>query len=443
MLLSGTIPAASQTSTVPIPSIPDTPAGEQLAWTLEQINTSGERLTERRVEQRFAPDYLLALPAPQVIDVFRFYVGPAGPMEIARFEGGVTQTRAIALLSSPGGYWRVTLSVEEGAEHRIDGLLFEPVYLPPPAGTAARSWSSLKHRFAKLAPQTSFIAAEVTGSGCEPLARVEAGTPLAIASSFKLYVLGELARQVTEGQASWDELLPFDSALVSLPNGEMRYSSPGDAFPLAHYAEQMIARSDNTATDHLIARLGREEVEASFARMGHASPELNVPLLMTREWFAIKMRFSDRDIRRYELATTEKRRELIQSLVQPQAATLSEFEPWLAFRALDSIEWFASAADLCTALASLLETSRQPGMQPVLDVLSLEPGIRFDPAIWTYVGYKGGYETGVKSDAWLLQRADGRWFVMAGIINDHYAEIDGWGMADLMIAAADLLSREP
>jgi beta-lactamase class A len=203
----------------------------------------------------------------------------------------------------------------------------------------------------------------------------------------------------------------------------------------------MISQSDNTATDHLIDRLGREAVEESFASMGHSHPELNTPLLMTREWFAIKMRFSDRDIHRYELAGEATRREIIQEMAIPNAATLAEWEPWLAFRAIDTIEWFASATDLCTAMASLLETARHEGMQPVLDALSLQPGITFDPAVWSYVGYKGGYETGVKSDVWLLQRVDGRWFVMAGIINNIQAEIDGYGFTDLMIAAADLLAR--
>ena len=80
-------------------------------------------------------------------------------------------------------------------------------------------------------------------------------------------------------------------------------------------------------------------------------------------------------------------------------------------------------------------------MAPVLNALSLQPGITFDPADWSYVGYKGGYETGVRSDVWLLQRNDGRWFVLAGIVNNYQAEIDHYGHTNLMIAAADLLAR--
>jgi beta-lactamase class A len=439
--MAGIAPISAQTSTLARNAIPDTPAGEQLEWALEQVNNGGTGLTERRIEDRFAPTFLAGLSAAQLIDVFRLYVGPAGPMDVARFEGGVTDERANALLTTPAGLWRVTLSVEPGDPYRINQLYFEPAYPPPSTATPVTSWSSLKDQYATLAPQTSFIAAELNGEGCTPLARVNADDQLAIASSFKVYVLGELAQQIEQGLATWDEPLPIDSSLISLPNGEMRYQPPGEAFPLAYYADQMIAFSDNTATDHLIARLGRQEVEQSFATMGHAHPELNTPLLMTREWFAIKMRFSDRDIRRYKLAGENTRREIIQTMAIPNANTLAEWEPWLAFRAIDTIEWFASAADLCDAMASLHSIGQQEDMAPVLNALSLQPGITFDPADWSYVGYKGGYETGVRSDVWLLQRNDGRWFVLAGIVNNYQAEIDHYGHTNLMIAAADLLAR--
>ncbi len=442
LVVSGVGPIAAQTSSTDTVPIPSTAAGEQLQWVLDQVNSSGESLTPLRIERRFAPYFLSGITIEQLIAVFQSYVGPAGPMTVVRFEGGVTEARANALLTSPGGYWRVALSVEPSPDHLIDGLFFQPAWTPlstnPP-----ETWSDLKQRFLGLAPQTGFYAAELTADGCSPIARVHPEEPLAIASAFKLYVLGELARQVNAGIASWDELLAFDPGLVSLPNGDMRYSTPGESFPLVKWAEQMIAQSDNTATDHLIQRLGREEVEASFSLMGHAHPELNLPLLMTREWFAIKMRLTDREIRQYELATTETRRKLLESLVQPQAATLAEWEPWPAFRAIDAIEWFASPQDLCLAAAHLLEMSAKPGGEPVLNALSLQPGMTFDPTIWRYVGYKGGYEAGVKSDVWLLQRNDGRWFVLAGIINNSSSEINGYGMADVMVAATTLLAGQP
>jgi hypothetical protein len=129
--------------------------------------------------------------------------------------------------------------------------------------------------------------------------------------------------------------------------------------------------------------------------------------------------------------------------IDPLADSLWDGEDWPGPYLIDTIEWFASAGDLCRAMAALHEMASQPGLAPVAGALSLEPGIVFDPAIWTYVGHKSGYETGVKSNVWLLQRSDGRWFVLAGIINDPRKEINGAGLADLMVAATALLAKTP
>jgi beta-lactamase class A len=294
---------------------------------------------------------------------------------------------------------------------------------------------------ADIAPQVGFVAAEVSNGTCQPLARVEPDLPLAIASSFKLYVLGEMAHQVTSGEASWSDWITLDADLISMPNGEMRYLEPGQAFPAAFVAEQMISKSDNTATDHLIGYLGREEVEESFARMGQADPTLNEPLMLTREWFAIRMRFSAQETRQYLDASDDAQRSILANDASPTASTLLETEPWFAFHGDESVEWYASAMDLCNAMAWLQEAGTDPVNQEVLDALSIAPGIPFDPAIWSFVGYKGGYETGVASNVWLLQRSDGRWFVLASVINDPDAEIDGGRLFSLMLPAADLLAK--
>jgi beta-lactamase class A len=221
----------------------------------------------------------------------------------------------------------------------------------------------------------------------------------------------------------------------------MLYEKNGSVFPILTYAEHMIAESDNTATDHLIHRLGRENIEQMMATMGHANPALNTPLLMTREWFAIKLRLSDDQIAAYLAADDATQRKLLTDEVDPQADTLWDGEEWVNPYLIDSIEWFASPADLCRAMAYLFEQSGHPGMTPILDCLSLNPGIPFDAATWSYVGYKEGYETGVKSQVWLLQRTDGRWFTIAAIINDPTKEIDGLALKQLMVPAAALLAK--
>jgi beta-lactamase class A len=446
VVIGGLAPAitvrASNPSAAPALAIPDTPAGTQLTWALDQINGGAGSLQVRDVTNRFADDFLAGLPAASLIGVLQNLAGPLAPVAVARFEGGVTATRVHALLSTATGQiWRVQLGVEPNPPYRINDLFFEPVALPQPVERAPSSWKGLNSRLQKVAPEVSFVAAEVNDGTCKRLAQLNPDQPLAIASSFKLYVLGALAHQIELGNLTWDDPLTIQANLKSLPSGDMRLEPDGAQFPIRTYADLMISNSDNTAADHLISLLGRETVEQFLPVMGHHEPELDQPLLLTREWFAIKLRFTPDQLASYLKRSEASKRSILSKQVDPLADTLADDEEWINPTDIDSIEWFASAGDLCRAIASLQAQATKPGMEPVADALSLNPGVPWDTATWRYVGYKGGYETGVRSYVWLLQRADGRWFAVTAIINDTKQEIDGNALRALMVTAVDLLAK--
>lgn len=432
-------------STIPVSAdlvIPDNPAGLQLAWALDQVDTGSSGVSEQTIAEHFSDDYLAVVTPAQLIGYFRDYLHPASPMQVVRFEGGATELRSNAILQGPAGYWRVELGVTPDAPHKIDALWFEPIWTTTTPAAAPTSWSALKSAFRSIAPNVSITIGEVHNGNCDPIARVAPDRILPIASSFKLYVLGELARQVNAGKATWNELLPIDPAYISQPNGDMRNLPIGSKYPLSYFAEQMISKSDNTATDHLIERLGRSQIESAFALMGQNDPTINVPLMLTREWFALRMRFTDEELQNYLNAGDPERRVILQQKADPVADTLLETDPWPGQTWATEIEWFASSSDLCRALAYLQMHGEQPGMQPVLNALSLEPEIVFDPQIWNYVGFKGGYETGVLSENYLLQRTDGRWFAISAIIMDPDWEINGDGLRNLIITATQNLAFE-
>jgi beta-lactamase class A len=364
-------------------------------------------------------------------------------MTVGRFEGPILSDHvAVVLVTGTGQDWRLTLGLDHGRLHKINQLFFDPLYVPVHAKSPPKSFKGLNARIDKIAPKAGFIAAEVKDGQCLPLTPgLNADQPLAIASSFKLYVLGELARQIATGQASWNEGLALRDDWKSLPSGDYVYQPAGTVYTLRQFADEMISHSDNSATDHLIFRLGRENVEANLASMGHAQPELDTPLLATREWFAIRIRFNNKQIDRYVKADPDKRRAMIEQDVDPTADTLTLEEIWPGPKWSQSVEWFASPSDLCRAMAYLQDQGQQQGMSPVLDALSINPGIPFDATTWRYVGFKEGYETGVKSYVWLLQRADGRWFTIAAIINDPKKEIDAAMLARLMMTATDILAQ--
>ena len=421
--------------------IPDTLAGNQLSWALDQVNTAAYGTTDEVIAEHFSDDYLAVVNPAQLIGYFRDYINPAGPMTVIRFEGGVTELRSNAILQGPYGYWRVELGVTPTEPHKIDAMWFEPVYVTTTPPSAPRAWSDLKRDLAAIAPSVSVTIAELDNGECLPIARVDPELVLPVASSFKLYVLGELARQVSEQQAAWLELLPIRTHYISQPNGEMRNLPVGSKYTLAHFAEQMISMSDNTATDHLIGRLGREQVESAFVAMGQADPTVNLPLMLTREWFALRMRFTDDQIQGYLDLDDAERLAFLQDVANPIADTILETELWPGSRWASEVEWFASSGDLCRALAFLQDQGTQPGMNPILNALSLKPEIVFDPQVWSYVGHKGGYETGVMSENFLLQRAsDGRWFSISAVISDPNWEVNGNGLRDLIVQATQILA---
>jgi beta-lactamase class A len=133
-----------------------------------------------------------------------------------------------------------------------------------------------------------------------------------------------------------------------MPSGELVYEAPGTRHTLLDLASRMIAKSDNTATDHLIARLGRENVEAVQPLFGHRAPELNTPLLMTRELFAIKMAADPGLRRRLRRGPDDEQRRLLEAEIDPRVLSPDSWGNWNGPSLDRSVEWFASAQEVCT-----------------------------------------------------------------------------------------------
>jgi beta-lactamase class A len=430
----------------PRATAPSSPVGEQLAWILDQVNGDADdaRLTD--VARHFTDEFRDAVSAKTMLDSLRELAHSLPVVTLARFEGTVTETHAVAIVTTEAiDDWRITIGVEEEPPHRIESLYLTPVPYPLPFADPPADWDVFDAWLSSIAPRAGFQAVELVGGEAREVHGYEAEQPLAIGSAFKLYVLGELARQIAAGEASWEETLPIRDDLKSLPSGEMRHLRSGTRRPLRVYAEEMIATSDNTATDHLIARLGRERVEAALVDLGHANATLDVPLLMTREWFAFKLRLRFHDVLNYLAADAGGRRAFLAERVAPLAGDLTEEETWTWTRPLhiETVEWYASPADLCRAVAALDELAAEPALSSMPELLSAVPGVVFDARVWSYVGYKGGYETGVMSHTWLLERGDGRRFALAATINDPWQEIDAETMTRLMVPATALLAGEP
>ncbi|MEV7693482.1 serine hydrolase [Microbacterium sp. NPDC089189] len=242
-----------------------------------------------------------------------------------------------------------------------------------------------------------------SGTGTETLIDADSATLAPLASAFKLYVLLAVADAVTAGELAWDDQLTVDDEARSLPSGELQDAPTGTTVTVEEAASAMIAISDNTATDLLVARVGRAAVTEAMAAAGHSDPQTNVPLLTTKDLFTLG--WGDRAGRDAWLnAGTDERLDIQQGIdAAPLAVDVADVTPTAVW--VDGLDWFASATDI----AAVHEALQQRSDPVVRSILGANPGagLTFDSAQWPYIAFKGGSSPGVLTGTWRAEAADG------------------------------------
>jgi hypothetical protein len=280
---------------------------------------------------------------------------------------------------------------------------------PPPT-----SWEECDARLSALGPRVCFAAMEIgPGGECRLVHGLSPEIRRPTGSAFKLYVLGALGQAVAEGSARWDEPLAIRDDRKSLPSGIMQDHPQGHIAPLSEYAELMISLSDNTATDHLIHRVGRDAVQRQLRLFGHRAPEANIPFLTTRAFFRFKASSDSALARRYPDLPVHERRALLESLERQPLANLPDI--WPAPREIDRIEWFASPIDICHAFLGLLRLD-QPEIGHALS--RNDAGLGLDTSRFPTVWYKGGSEPGVLTLHYLACTGTGRPLAVSLLVSD-------------------------
>ncbi|SEO52155.1 serine hydrolase [Amycolatopsis saalfeldensis] len=365
-------------------------AGEQLDW-LVAASTRAP-LPDNEIRQRIAPSLVDGSGGPDGINAALAGVGPLTVHSIL----ATRRDQAQAAVRGRAGDYLLTVHVDAA------GLVHDLRLTPDEAKPA--SWTEIDTQLAGLGTRVSFAAAEIDPDGrCRIVHGVDAETRRPIGSAFKLYVLGALAQAVAEGRASWDEPLAIRDEWKSLPSGTMQNRPAGASFPLSEFADLMISISDNTATDHLIHRLGRDAVQRQVSLFGHRQPRANVPFLTTKAFFRLK---AASETARAQYLALHQQDERAAAVLELERLPLPDVrETWPQPRDIDQIEWFASPADICRAYAGLLRLD-QPGVHHALS--RNDDGLNLDVSQFPAVWYKGGSEPGVVTLHYLARTADGR-----------------------------------
>ena len=291
----------------------------------------------------------------------------------------------------------------------------------------------LDARLASFGAQSSLGVYRVDAGECIAEHEIRADEQIVLGSVFKLWLVAALATEIDQGRANWGETVTLADELRSNPAGEIYELETGTEISLEELAGLTIALSDNTATDLLLDRLGRETVEATMLEIGMTDPSANVPLLSTGNLWALKYYPDGPDADDYRALDQAGRRALLAELDEATAPWVGVEDP-VDFvlssentngvpigepRDLD-IEWFATPIDLCRTFVHLSELAETPGLEQLSDILALPPGglIPFDRETWPTIWFKGGSEAGVVAGSWWFEGTNGERYVVAGGVSD-------------------------
>lgn len=341
-----------------------------------------------KAEEAFTAEFLRAVPAEKIAQIAAIYAESVGAFERAQVKDGAgTLFFAQGTCSTRIGF--------DGAG-RVSALWFGP---------PERSSDSPADILAAFAALPGTAAVVLRRDGKEVCAR-NGDLPLAVGSSFKLYLLKALAKAQAEGLLPDDHVVPLEAPLVSLPTGILQEWPAGTPLTVRALAHLMVSISDNTATDTLLSLLGRPRVEAE-------APARMRPLLSTREMFLLKLGKEADGLRAKYLAADEAGRRALLDSLAGRLPALGDAMKWENPVAVDSVEWFATANELCDAIASL----------------EGDPSLRINPGLvkkadWHAVAYKGGSEPGVLNYTLLLRKREGSpLFALSATINDAAAPV--------------------
>jgi hypothetical protein len=420
--------------------IPDTPAGEHLRWFLGALAQTNPPSGDE-VERRFSPEFLEQVPTNAVIGLTKGIRMQVGGLVLESIDEGSPTALVATLFSAKVDQpFALSITTKDEPPHQIVGLNIRPLPKRPAEGD---TWDDIDRALEEIASRVAIGAYRVRETGAlQPIHMLNEREPLAMGSTFKLWVLAALADEVKAGRLKFDDTLAVRDDWKSLPSGTMLTEPAGTEHPLAHFAERMITISDNTATDHLINLVGRENVEHAMARWC-AEPERNIPFLTTRDMFVLKLDTDGALVERFLEGDVDARRAILDDETPAKQPNMAAAAFWISPRRIDTLEWFGSVEELCQTISDLATLgSSDESMAPVIAAMSVNPGVPLDRDRWLGFAYKGGSEPGVLNLTMWLLRNDGERFVLSMTANDPNRMFEQGPVVALFERAIGMLARE-
>ncbi len=388
-------------------------------------------------ENVFSKSFLSQVPSDQIKEISTQLVTDYGKaLKVQKIDKKDDYNGTISILFEKNIIVNLGLSIEQTGTNLIRSLLINSVE------QVANSLQSIVDALKKLPGKTSLSVAKLNDKDFQTLATHNADTPFAVGSTFKLYVLSELVRQISEGKRNWSDIVELKH--FSLPSGQMQDWEKGSPVTLHTLSSMMISLSDNTATDQLLRTLGRENIENILKTAGNSNPDLSKPFLTTAEMFMLKGLAKQEYAKKYVATDIDGKRKILANEIAKSNPKDIPIEGFLAKPTyISEIEWFASANDLVRLMNWLRMNTEKAPTNRALGVMAINKALSEKVANnWKYVGYKGGSETGVISMTYLLQSKKGEWFVVTSSWNNENEAVKQDSFILLIQTAVKILQEQ-
>ena len=386
-----------------------------------------------RYDDVFAPAFRAAVPRPQWRELTaRMAAGVGRPLEVEHVDV-VSPWSARVRVRFERALIGMRITLEPAPPYRIVGLLVTGEVV---ADAPEASVSAVQEAIRALPGSTALTVARLGLDAPTPTWRFAEERELSIGSEFKLVILAEVIRAIAAGERHWDDAVTIDGQ--ALPEGRYTALPARASVRLRELVGSMISVSDNSATDIMIATLGRERIEAMLPQLGIVRPAGMRPFLTTLEAFKLKAMIAAGQTEWLEADEAERRR----LLSGPVAAMPLDGKAFAAGRPLsiEAVEWRASPSDMIRALDWIRRHTESGAAAEARAILAENPGIGPDAAAgWRYVGYKGGSEPGVIAMSLLLQRQSGEWLAVSAGWNDATHPLDEKRFVSLINRLVELL----
>jgi len=370
----------------------DAPLDKVANQIVKQINDQSQHIA-----RIYHPGLLKQVSEAQLLALYKDFATKHGRIVgIHAKKRTVPESGQFTLTFEKGVEMQMTLTIDRQTPPRIVSIWFSPPV------SSFKDIASIIKEIKKLPGRVNFEIARLDDK-LTVTHTLHADQALAIGSTFKLYLLGTIVAK----KRPWDDVVKLEDRYKSLPSGILQTWPDGSPVTLHTLATEMISISDNTAADHVLYTLGRETVESQMAKIGNSNPERSWPMLSTLEMFKIKSNAAL--IKQYTQSNIDERRRLLDGRIgQMSRAGLAPFSEGKPI-AIEKVEWFASADDLCRAM----NWFHQKKDETALSILAINPGATSMRSEFDYIGYKGGSEPGVLNFTWLLRTKKGTHFALS------------------------------